>query len=409
MDNQNQPLERPQDFELVDLLFRDKIAAQRVLPGASSTSTTPQISESFQARFQSFIDQIPSYMHSSNKPGFFTHFFLGSFSTLLDTQLNADKIHIKNLYYRFDNANTLKIIAETEAKTNIFIFTEGTEEARKSEQLRIRQFEFTEEELNSINSAREKLNQSKLNRKIEIKLIKIDSSKIVDVVENKKIVKNAGPPPTKFPFKEIRAQRNPGDYLERDIEELSGKDKDKVNEIFGNILNDVKKTHTALDLSKDVYGSSAREADQHGFLAGVLDNFRYRYNTRIYLEQFAGRGYADIVLLVRGAARSTRSIPIIIELKAGTSAGTEPSNARQQAEGYALGFQPNTVRVLTFSNDVICVGLNLDYVPTDLVKETLKEINQIIDDENHIMGGALKEAIKDKLSEFTETNDPQLV
>jgi|GEM_PF-4218764 len=59
MQNPNNRQERPQDFELITLLFNP------IEPGF----------ESFQARFQSFIDQIPSYLHSSNKPGFFSHFF----------------------------------------------------------------------------------------------------------------------------------------------------------------------------------------------------------------------------------------------------------------------------------------------------------------------------------------------
>ncbi|MFP3025668.1 MAG: hypothetical protein ACEY3L_05275, partial [Wolbachia sp.] len=48
--------------------------------------------------------------------------------------------------------------------------------------------------------------------------------------------------------------------------------------------------------------------------------------------------------------------PIIIELKAGTGTG----NALEQAKDYAKGFQPNTMRVLTISDNVLCVGLNLD-------------------------------------------------
>ncbi|MFP3023964.1 MAG: hypothetical protein ACEY3K_14205, partial [Wolbachia sp.] len=82
-------------------------------------------------------------------------------------------------------------------------------------------------------------------------------------------------------------------------------------------LNYIKKVHTNLDLQDSVYGNRAREADQHGFVAGIFDNFRYRDNTKLYLEQFAGGGYADIVLLVRGPDRAVGSVPILIELKAG--------------------------------------------------------------------------------------------
>lgn len=115
MENPEQQQEGTQNFELLELLFRNLSDK----PGPSNVSSLQDF-ESFQARFQSFIDQIPSYLHSSSKPGFFTHFFLGSFSTVLDTKLNKEKIGINNIYYRFDSAKTLKIFAET-AKKLIFL------------------------------------------------------------------------------------------------------------------------------------------------------------------------------------------------------------------------------------------------------------------------------------------------
>lgn len=80
----------------------------------------------------------------------------------------------------------------------------------------------------------------------------------------------------------------------------------------------------------------------------------------MYLEQFAGKGYADIVLLVRGADRYTKSIPIIIELKVGTGSGTNSYDALKQVGKYAKGFQPNNMRILSLSDHVLCVGMNLD-------------------------------------------------
>lgn len=412
MEKPKQQQEGPQSFELLELLFRNLPAVKTMTKGKPGPSNIPVLQdfESFQARFQSFIDQIPSYLHSSSKPGFFAHFFLGSFSTVLDTKLNKEKIGINNIYYRFDSAKTLKIVAEIAKKTHIFIFTEETEEEHsKSKQISTRKFEFTEQELESINAIRKKSKQDKLKEKIEIKLVKIDVSKNVHVTENKKIVKNGGLPPVEFPFKKITVQRNPDNYLENDIEKLSEMNVESVETTFREILEYVKNTHTALNLSNNVYGSGARESNHQGFLAGVLDNFRYRYNTRIYLEQFAGKGYADIVLLVRGDNRSTHSIPIIIELKAGTREKTEPSSARQQAEGYALGFQPNTSRVLTLSDNVICVGFNLDYTSTEFIDRILKDIKDIIDKYlPAITDTTLKKSIKDKVSEFIEIQDPHL-
>ncbi|WP_341818992.1 hypothetical protein [Wolbachia endosymbiont (group B) of Phasia obesa] len=84
MVDNNQHQEKPQDFELMELLF-----------GKVDSSTSDSLDKSFEARYQSLVDQIQSYLHSSEKPGFFPHRFLGSFSSVLDTKLN-DKLGIKN-------------------------------------------------------------------------------------------------------------------------------------------------------------------------------------------------------------------------------------------------------------------------------------------------------------------------
>ncbi|WP_264686105.1 OTU domain-containing protein [Wolbachia endosymbiont (group B) of Polyommatus icarus] len=92
---------RPQDFELIQLLIEE--ADKEV-----GISRQDEDFKSFEPRFQSFVDQIPSYLHSVEKAGFFTHFFLGSFSTLLDTEM-AKKLDIKEIYFSFDGAKTLKV------------------------------------------------------------------------------------------------------------------------------------------------------------------------------------------------------------------------------------------------------------------------------------------------------------
>jgi hypothetical protein len=109
MVNNDQQQEKPQDFELMELLF-SKV----------DSSTSDSLDKSFEARYQSLVDQIQSYLHSSEKPGFFPHRFLGSFSSVLDTKLN-DKLGIKKLHFRFEGSRTLKVVAETENKTHVFI------------------------------------------------------------------------------------------------------------------------------------------------------------------------------------------------------------------------------------------------------------------------------------------------
>lgn len=218
----------------------------------------------------------------------------------------------------------------------------------------------------------------------------VENKKNITVqVTSKKIHNSDVFPPAQYPFKEITKKLSVG-CLEDYIEQLSSSNQRLVKENFDKLLTDVQRIHKDLNLPDGVYGERAREANQHGFLTGVLDNFRYRYNAKIYLEQFAGRGYADIVLLVRGPGRVINAIPIIIELKAGQESKSRkrntygarvipsvtPENALYQAKDYAEGFQPNKLRVLTLARYVICAGINLDDTSVETFRTALVPIVQ---------------------------------
>ncbi|WP_265032114.1 ankyrin repeat domain-containing protein [Wolbachia endosymbiont (group A) of Merzomyia westermanni] len=460
MVDDNQQQEKPQDFELIELLF-GKV-------GSSTSDAADLLDKSFEARYQSLVDQIQSYLHSSEKPGFFPHRFLGFFSSVLDTKLN-DKLGIKKLHFRFEGARTLKIVAETESKIHVFIFTEDIEaQHSKPSDVHTRRFEFTKDEFKSVIGK----DYTELDaRKLQIDVIKIlkdkyelvkskpksdkdvkskklylylkrddvleyktknvygnvktieisrdqlkgkvfdeveqflgkqgkdlsdnarkelsrmtsekgytlksngENKKINIKVESKKKIKDVPILPS-IEFQEVVKKLGKSIYLESYIEKLANPDAeiDQVQENLKAILNYIKKVHTNLNLQNNVYGIKAREAGQHGFVAGMFDNFRYRDNTKLYLEQFAGGGYADIVLLVRGPNRAVDSVPILIELKAGTVGEVTPNDALKQAEGYIEGFRPNKMRVLTNADNAIAVGLNLDY--TESFKTEVKPIKQ---------------------------------
>lgn len=138
-DNNKLPKQaKPQEFELVELLFQEY---------TRSNIAIPLLDYSFQARFQSFINQIPSYLHSSSKIGFFTHFFFGSFATLLDTK-SGEKLGIKKLQYGFDTIDNLRIVVETDNKTHVFIFTETSsknskKQSKKQKKNKQEELEFT--------------------------------------------------------------------------------------------------------------------------------------------------------------------------------------------------------------------------------------------------------------------------
>jgi len=344
---------RPQDFELIQLLVEE--AGTEV-----GTSKQEEDFRSFETRFQSFVDQIPSYLHSVEKAGFFTHFFLGSFSTLLDTKI-AEKLSIKKIYFSFDTSKTLKVAIVKNGKIgsaedavnniNLFSISEGK-----------RGHQFTTDELKNI--LRNNIDRSKIkDRNIENKIQDRIKSRLVQIykekdgifvnMEVKEILDSAAS--KEFHEIEKGIWSNP----EGDITELSSSREIGVKESLEGVLRGISKIHSRYENSL-IYGSRAREAAHHGFMVGVFMNFHYRYNLRVYPEQFAGRGYADIILLARGPDRALNSIPIIIELKAGAGPNATPDKALQQAEKYAQGFQPNVQRVLTTADNILCVGVNLD-------------------------------------------------
>ena len=430
--------ERPQDFELIELLIRET----RTAPSTSTQQGSDF--ESFKVRFQSYIDQIPSYLHSVGKEGFFPHFFLGSFSTLIDTKI-AIKLDIEKIYFSFDGAKTLKVavIKEGEIKSpedaidkvKLFVIAESSSTKKK----------FSYSELDKI-LGNIKVNRNNLVRmardqdKLGVKLVEITKKKdhkeelsgIFVEVKSDKLDKDTS---TTHEFEEVKKGlwSNP----ESDIVQLSSSKKDEVKDILGNILGKVSKIHSGYrgEFKEErlvirggslVYVKEAREAAHHGFLAGALVNFRYRHNLRVYLEQFAGRGYADIVLVPRGKDRSLNAIPIIIEMKAATKAelkegkigeksGTTPAAALKQAEDYTKGFQPNVMRVLTTANDMLCVGVNLDHTSpiSDIVAKSrdqeitplFNDIMESIDKQNNreITQGQLKTQIQENIERIYHT------
>ncbi len=347
-----------QDFELIELLIREKAGVSQ--PGPSTSAPKGSDFESFKARFQSYVDQVPSYLHSVGKEGFFPHFFLGSFSTLIDTEI-ATKLNIEKVYFSFDSAKTLKVAVikngeiknpeDAADKVKLFVVAESGSTKKK----------FSYGELDKILgntkvTRNEVVRRARDQGKLGVKLVEITKEMAgisVDVKSNN-LDKDTS---AIHEFKEIKKGlwSNP----ESDIAKLTNSNAGKVKESVEEIFKKVSRIHSEHENSL-VYANQAREAAHHGFIAGALVNFRYRHNLRVYLEQFAGRGYADIVLVPRGKDRSLNAVPIIIELKAGTSSGTTPNNALEQAKDYAKGFQPNTMRVLTVSDNVLCVGLNLD-------------------------------------------------
>ncbi|WCR59753.1 MAG: Phosphocholine transferase AnkX [Wolbachia endosymbiont of Ctenocephalides felis wCfeF] len=406
---------RPQDFELIQLLIEE--AGKEV-----GISRQDEDFKSFEPRFQSFVDQIPSYLHSVEKAGFFTHFFLGSFSTLLDTKI-AEKLNIKKIYFSFDTSKTLKVaivkngqIGNAEdAINNIDLFS--ISEGKRGHQFTVNELEdilrnnIDRGRIKNRNVENEILNiKNEIQDRIKSRLVQIYKGKdgiFVDM-ETKGILDSASS--KEFHEVEKGIWSNP----EGDIEKLVSSRARTVSRSLKEIVKKISNVHSKYTGSV-VYDNSAREAAHHGFMVGVFMNFHYRYNLRVYPEQFAGRGYADIILLARGPDRALDSIPIIIELKAGEGPNSTPDKALQQAERYAQGFQPNVQRVLTTADNILCVGVNLDNPsPISDIKvsnrgeEIIPLFQDIIEstkdwDTQTIGKRELKEQVKDNLERIYHT------
>lgn len=276
----------PQDFELIELLIREM---DPVSGSDASTSTQRKEDfESFQARFQSYIDQISSYLHSVGKPGFFSHFFMGSFSTLLDTEI-AEKLNIKKIYFSFDTSLTLKVVVVKngpigsiqDAIRNIGLFSISEGKLKRGHQ-------FTSGELEGI--LRENIDKSKIKDveseiqkikdeiqdKIKSRLVKISKGKdgIFVTMEAKEITDH--PTATRHEFHEM--EKGLWNNPEGDIAGLTSSRKAAVENYLKEILGKISEIHSTYE-NKNLlrYSQKAREAAHHGFVAGILNNFRYRY------------------------------------------------------------------------------------------------------------------------------------
>lgn len=327
-------------FELVQLLLMKNTSKDEFLD--------------FEQRFQSFINQSPSFLHSVGKEGFFPSFFFGMFATVLDTEL-ATAIGIEKLYFRFDDNRTLKIAALTN-KEELKCIT-------VSDQADNRHLGFSKEELEKIKleckigTRFDKLKKEEHEITIiekEVRYRKIDSAFSKEHDSLRKDFTQ---------IEKIKDQQSLESLIKKlenkNIKELKDEDYKKARETMGEILEYVTDVH---DQYKGKVPFSNNESSYHGFLSGFLINFKYRYHLKLYLELFAGKGYADIILLVRGADKSLNSIPIIIELKAGTGEASRVEKALKQVQEYVKGYFSNSIQMVTTASKAVCVVLNFDMI-----------------------------------------------
>ena len=303
--------------------------------------------DNFAKRFQSFLDQIPKPGGGSSaigKEGFFVNFFLGMFASLNNVNL---ELGLKDLRFKLVG-NDLHVMVKIQQK--------GINQGNSYDKL----FIFSENRSGKPESSHVLGNEANENSGTRATKILIGKEDVGGGRWKHKIFLRhyEGNAPSFDGFERCMPH---GSKLENDVNTLAKGNPRTSKNAAKNIIDCIAKVYSEAD-KKGVVVNNGTEAAQHGFISGMLMNFRYRCNLRLYLELLTGRGYSDIVLLVRGIERARRAIPVVIELKTGLGTDKDKNNlnvARSQAKSYATGISPDKMRMYTLTRDVIYMGANL--------------------------------------------------
>lgn len=321
--------------------------------------------QDFVERFESFLDQSPSFLHSVGKDRFFPAFFFGMFATAHDSGVadNNEKI-----FFRFDNdpdnrrRGNLKVAIltnEVDQRNNRVVRCYTIADRQNSFGSR-----FSEEERQWVEDELQR--QGIRRRRIAWQEYKTfvwawnqgedeeeEAVRCVQFREGQAFTGNSASPCDGFD----EITRTPGlqnNYLPNLVNGLADDNAVNIRDNIEDVLQYILDTYDRYNQSLNFNGI---ESDYHGFLSGFLMNFRYRHAVGIYLELFVGGGYTDITFLVRGVQRLGDSVPIIIELKAGRRSAT---GALEQAENYVNTCPVSSLSIHTSSGNAVCVGLNFD-------------------------------------------------
>ena len=319
--------------------------------------------QDFVERFESFLDQSPSFLHSVGKDRFFPAFFFGMFATAHDSGVadNNEKI-----FFRFDNdpgnrrRGNLKVAVltnEVDQRNNRVVRCYTIADRQNSFGSR-----FSEEERQWVEDELER--QGIRKRRLAFQEYKTfvwawnqgedeeeEAVRCIEFPEERAFTRSSASPCNGF--MEVARTEQQGSLSDL-IAELASNDAENVMGVTRRILQYIVGIYDRYGAVLDFNG---RESDYHGFLSGFLMNFRCRYAVGIYLELFVGGGYTDITFLVRGVQRLGDSVPIIIELKAGRRSATD---ALEQAENYSNACPISSLSIHTSSGNAVCVGLNFD-------------------------------------------------
>src|SRR6266576_2322744 len=293
--------------------------------------------DEFSRQFVGFLNNCPSFLHSANKPGFFPAFFFGMFSTAHDAGILGED---ERVYFRFDGCGNLKVAVLTneEDRRIVRCYTIADNENSPGSRFSAEEKQQVEENLPQELQEGEDLDWE------EHKIFRFGE-------ECRHFDEGHSFPQRDEPgaqiFHEINPIREQGELLNL-VNGLKNNNPGRVRTRVKEILEYIIGIHDEHE-ERLVFGA---ESDYHGFLCGFLVNFRYRSVADVYPELLIGKGYADVVLLVRGVDQANDSVPVIIELKVGDEEGLE------QAKDYAKSCSVSSLPIHTSSPSAVCVALN---------------------------------------------------
>lgn len=276
--------------------------------------------QGFAERFESFLDQCPSFLHSVGKDRFFPAFFFGMFATAFDSDIANDN---ERIFFRFDNdpdrprKGNLKVAVLTKDGNDrqiVRCYTIADRINSTGSRFGEEERQWIEHRLRESGTKRKKLELEWEEYKTFVWAENLGEDEEEEAIRCVKFPKNEAFTENAASlcdgFEEVMQQGNLSNLLGR----LASNNADYVFATIRNVFNYIINIYNRYN---QVLNFNGRESDYHGFLSGFLMNFRYRHTAGIYLELFVGGGYTDITFLVRGVQRLRDSVPIIIELKAG--------------------------------------------------------------------------------------------
>lgn len=277
-------------LELIELLIAESVNNQEINnPNSYVEVINRSRPKGFAERFALLLEETP-IIHSSLKPEFFLHFFLGSILTLPNTVL-ISKLNIEDIFLKLDTdkLKTVKLVFkirdQEHHKLKFITINTGSESGN---------IWFTAEELSEIKGRHLSVTSDNVIR-IEEQILHIVQDngfrfKILTKTHNQEFItlplSNSA---TKTTFVQVK---NTGQG--RQVSEVLDPLFDKLN---SNLLSDVNiSTRQIFESLKAIYKSydakvlGTSEASYHGYIYGFFRlNYKYKYALDCYVEFFKSK------------------------------------------------------------------------------------------------------------------------